>query len=252
MLSVQELRQGYRSGTPVIDGVSFKLSGGVVALLGQNGAGKTTLLRTLVGQLRPRGGAVMLDGRSIYDRQERAARAHIAFLPQRISFDPRMRVRDFIEYTAWMRGVHSRDIQATLPGVIDRTGVHELERSKMGTLSGGQAQRVALAAVAVLALDEPTVGLDPVQRVAIRRLIASGISKTVVLSTHLLEDVVQIADRVLVLHDKRIVFDGTVAELETLAPAPPTAGTGNTGVSGTMPAGLSPAEAGFMTLIGQR
>ncbi len=185
---------------------------GVTGLLGENGAGKTTLLSVLVGLLRPKSGTVTLtDG----------ARPRFGFVPQRFSLPGEMRAADCVMYTAWINGVARADCAAAANRALAQVNLTDKAKSRVRSLSGGQRQRLGLAAGLahepdVLVLDEPTVGLDPAQRVRVREVIAEiGTARTVLLSTHVLEDVRFLCERVGVLAGGRIAFDGTVAEVES-------------------------------------
>ncbi|OKL53066.1 hypothetical protein BSZ39_11530 [Bowdeniella nasicola] len=243
MLTCNNLAQGYSARTAVFADICLSCGRGITVLLGQNGAGKTTLLRTIVGQLKPRGGNVMLGEHDVYDRsfaRERSRR--IGYLPQRVTFDPRMKVREFVGYIGWMRSLAKAEVARDIDRVLSELALTDLAEKKMGEVSGGQVQRAGLAAATigspdVVVLDEPTVGLDPVQRVEVRRLISAGLAPTTILSTHLIEDVVHLSPRVIVLAGGEIALDGSVADLEACA-------------DGSLD-GMSRAESGFARLVSQ-
>jgi ABC-2 type transport system ATP-binding protein len=219
---VDDLRQGY-GGSVVIKGLSLTLESGITALLGPNGAGKTTLLRTLATVLPPRAGKVIIDGVAVDDeRSARAVRDEIGYLPQNFGFDPQMAVADFVEYAAWMRGVPAGIRRAAVQDALVRVDLVDQRRAKMRKLSGGMQRRAGIAWAIVgsprlVLLDEPTVGLDPRQRLQFRRIITELKDAVVVLSTHLIDDVEAIGDRVVVLHSGAAEFDGSVAELAALS-----------------------------------
>lgn len=192
----------------VLSGVDWDVRAGVTGLLGPNGAGKTTLLSVIVGLLRPRAGTI----------EVRGGDARFGFVPQRFSMAGGMRLLDAIAYTAWINGRDDRDAAArralTAVDLVDKAD------ERIRTLSGGQRQRAGIAAGLahepdILVLDEPTVGLDAEQRWRVRDLIAElGRTRPVIVSTHLLDDVSHMCDHVGVLSNGRLVFAGTVAELE--------------------------------------
>ncbi|MDY5152568.1 ABC-type multidrug transport system, ATPase component [Actinobaculum suis] len=240
-LQASALTQRYGKSPPIFTDLSFSLRDGVVALLGVNGAGKTTLLKTLVGILPAFSGQVTINGQQLSAQIRAGKLADISFLPQEVTFNPKLTVVEFITYIAWMRGVPLRKISAQIGEVLDSLDIANIHHHRMGSLSGGQVRRCGLASAIigtpqVLILDEPTAGLDPEQRVAIRTLISQHLAPLTILSTHLLEDVVRVADRVLVLDAGSIIFDGNVAQLEALATAHRSAGT-------------SLAESGFLHLV---
>ncbi|WP_199036380.1 ABC transporter ATP-binding protein [Glycomyces salinus] len=219
MITGSQLTQGY--GTHIVfKGLDIRLGTGVTALLGPNGAGKSTLLRTLATVQPPRSGKLTFDGAAIdSEAAARKARRQIGYLPQRTGFEPGMRLRDFVEYAAWLRGLPSGEWRSAAEEAISRVGLSARIRSRLGRLSGGMRQRAAVAwAIAggprLVILDEPTVGLDPQQRFRFREIVESLEDTAVILSTHLIDDVDAIGDRVLIMGSGRIMFDGTVAELK--------------------------------------
>lgn len=240
-LVTDSLVQGYRHSDVVLADVNLSLGGGVVALLGQNAAGKTTLLKTLVGQLKPKSGTVRLGDVDLYSRQGKRERTvRIGYLPQHVTFDPRLTVHEFITYIAWMRGLPQKIVAQELDDVTGKLGLSSIARKRMGELSGGQIQRAGIGAAMlghpdVLILDEPTVGLDPVQRVELRTLIGSGLAQTTLLSTHMIDDVIHLDPRIIALAGGHIAYDGDVAGLEALGPE--------------SVRGMSQAEAGFTALV---
>ena len=214
--------QGYWS-VSVIENLDLELTAGVVGLLGPNGAGKTTLLRTMATILPPRTGTITIDD-ILVDSESRArdARRRIGYLPQDFGFDPGMRVQDFVRYAAWIRGIPAGQWDAVADVALQRVDLAERRRTKMRTLSGGMRQRAGIAWAIVgeptlVLLDEPTVGLDPRQRLQFRSVISSLKSSVVVLSTHLIDDVDAICDHVVVLQRGAPTFVGTTSDLATLA-----------------------------------
>jgi len=218
---LDDLLQGY-AGNTVINRLSLTLRPGVTALLGPNGAGKTTLLRTLATTLPPRAGTVSFDGVVLEDeRSARRVRNDVGYLPQEFGFDPRMSVADFVTYAAWLRGLDAPDRDRSVSEALELVDLVDRRRMRMGKLSGGMRRRAGIAWAIVgrprlVLLDEPTVGLDPRQRLQFRRIIGGLDGSIVLLSTHLIDDVAAICDRVIVLHGGVAKFDGPVAELESL------------------------------------
>jgi ABC-2 type transport system ATP-binding protein len=212
----------------VLDGVDWTISTGITGLLGPNGAGKTTLLNLLVGLASPARGRIRIS--SDEDQAPNEPVRVVGFVPQRFSLAGEMRVLDTVAYAAWSNGVPSRRCAEAAARAIDLVQLGEHSRSRVRALSGGQRQRVGLAAAlahepTVLILDEPTVGLDPGQRLRLREVIAEiGRTRTVLLSTHLIEDISHLCQRVGVLAGGRIVFDGTEAELARMIDGSESAG----------------------------
>lgn len=234
------LTQGYGKST-IIDDLSVTLQPGITALLGPNGAGKTTLLRTLATVMPPRNGRIRIDDFEIDDeRSARKIRDRIGYLPQDFGFDPLMKVVDFVTYAAWMRGVPAGQWRQAVDETLKMVDLADRRRSRMRSLSGGMRQRAGIAWAIVgrprvVLLDEPTVGLDPRQRLQFRKIIAELRDTVVVLSTHLIDDVAAVCDRVIVMHGGSAQFDGSVAELSAL---------GHDGLPGH-----SPLERAYMHLL---
>jgi len=197
---------------------------GVTALLGPNGAGKTTLLHTLVGLRTSRGGTLSVLGVDMLRRGgPQAVAARVGFLPQTVGFYPRYTVREYLEYAAWLKGISRHEANGKVEAALRRVDLTDQATAKMRTLSGGMLRRAGIAQATVadpdlLVLDEPAAGLDPAQRIELRRTIRELAKTTSVLvSTHAVEDVKHIADTVLVLRQGTIVFTGPVPELELMA-----------------------------------
>ncbi|MFF3739932.1 ABC transporter ATP-binding protein [Streptomyces sp. NPDC002566] len=212
-------------GTHALDGVSLRLTRGVTGLLGPNGAGKTTLLRVLATALPPDRGeftALGHDPRTAAGRVD--LRRALGYLPQNPGFHPDFTAFDFVDYVAILKELTDRAARhREVRRVLEAVDLSHVRSKRIKRLSGGMRQRVALAAALVgdpgfLVLDEPTVGLDPEQRMRFRELIAAaGEGRTVLLSTHQTEDVAMLCHRVLVLAHGRIRFEGTPAELTARA-----------------------------------
>ncbi|MFJ3228901.1 ABC transporter ATP-binding protein [Streptomyces sp. NPDC086783] len=211
--------------THALDDVSLRLADGVTGLLGPNGAGKTTLLRVLATALTADRGSFTVLGRdpgTTAGRQE--VRRTLGYLPQTPGFHPDFSAFEFVDYVAILKELTDRAARhAEVRRVLDAVDLSEVRGRRIKKLSGGMRQRVALAAALVgdpgfLVLDEPTVGLDPEQRMRFRELIArAGEGRTVLLSTHQTEDVAMLCRRVIVMARGRIRFEGTPAELTARA-----------------------------------
>ncbi len=213
------LSHHYGAGARALDDISIELGAGVTGLVGVNGAGKSTLLRILSGGLRPSGGTVSVLGASPYGSGRRAALTATALMPQELSIPRELRAHEVVAYIGWLRGLSSRRARERSAAVLAAVGLADRADSRVSALSGGMMRRLALAQALVsdppvLLLDEPTTGLDPEQRAAVRALIAELPEEhTIVMSSHVMEDIETLADRVLVLDEGRLLFDGTVSEL---------------------------------------
>lgn len=204
----------YRRGSPALQSLSLSIGDGVTGLVGANGAGKSTLMRISAGALSPSEGTVSVDGMDLYGRSGRAdALRHVAWMPQNTTNPRNVSAVDFVSYLTWMRGFsHTEARERSLQALSD-VKLGRVAGEKLGRFSGGMVRRVWLAqALAVdpqvLLLDEPSTGLDPRQRATMVELLAARRQGSVLLSSHLLEDVTDLADRVVVLDAGRVVHDG--------------------------------------------
>jgi ABC-2 type transport system ATP-binding protein len=203
-----------------VDGVSIELGSGVFGLLGPNGAGKTSLLRMLATVLPPSSGEVRLldrDPRSPAARRE--IRRRLGYLPQNLGYYPSFTVVELIEYLALLKEMPSSAVPKAVAVAVERVDLGARAKAKLRTLSGGMLRRVGIAQAIVndpglLLLDEPTAGLDPEQRVQFRALLRSlGETATVIVSTHLVEDVGAACSEVALMSSGKVVFRGTPDEL---------------------------------------
>jgi ABC-type multidrug transport system ATPase subunit len=189
----------------------------MIGLVGPNGAGKTTLMQLLVGQMLPSAGSIRVDGADL-QRQGKAFRRRLGYLPQDFALYEELTVRQFLDYMACLKGLPAPHRQA-IESCIERAALTEKAEARIRTLSGGQKQRVGIAQALLsdpelLIVDEPTVGLDPEERIRFRNLFSRDAGRRlVILSTHIIEDVESICNRLIVLHQGRIRFDGTPSEL---------------------------------------
>lgn len=208
-----------------LDGVSFELNTGITGLLGPNGAGKTTLLRCLATVLAPDRGQIDVLGFDPDSPSQRTEiRRRIGYLPQEPGFYRNFTCFDFIDYLAILKEHVDREARhAEVRRVLELSGLSDRSTTKIRRLSGGMRRRLALAQALLgsprfLVLDEPTAGLDPELRFRFRELVTTlAADRTVLLSTHQTEDVAAICDRVIVLDQGQIRFDGTPAGLIELA-----------------------------------
>lgn len=208
--------------TQILQGVDLEVGSGVFGLLGPNGAGKTTLLRTLATIIAPTGGALCLLGYNPSNfKQRRELRRRLGYLPQVLGYYPNFTVCEFVEYCALLKEVPQARVDTAVARAIERVELGARARAKLRTLSGGMLRRVGIAQAIVnepdlLLLDEPTAGLDPEQRVAFRTLLREiGADGTVIVSTHLVEDVAVACGDVALLDRGRVVFHGTPAQLSS-------------------------------------
>jgi ABC-2 type transport system ATP-binding protein len=218
MIEVANLSKRYGDLAAIRD-VSFTASDGqILGFLGPNGAGKTTTMRIITGFMPATAGTVRVDGFDVFE-QSTEVRRRIGYLPENPPLYNDMTVDGFLRFVARLKGMGRVDIAAALERVVETCGLAGVRDRLLGHLSKGFRQRVGLAQALihdppVLVLDEPTIGLDPKQIIEIRRLIRTlGGKRTVVLSTHILPEVSQVCDKVVIINDGRIVVEDTLANL---------------------------------------
>jgi ABC-2 type transport system ATP-binding protein len=229
--------------TTAVSGVTLEVGPGVFGLLGPNGAGKTSLLRMMATVIPPTSGRLRLLGRDpgSYARR-REVRRRLGYLPQSLGYYPGFTVADFVEYFALLKDMPPGRVPAAVAAAIEQVGLGDRARAKLRTLSGGMLRRAGIAQAIVndpdlLLLDEPTAGLDPEQRVAFRGLLREfGQRATVIVSTHLVEDVGAACTQVALMEQGRIVFHGTPAELTARG-------------EGSGAAGDAPLERGYSAVL---
>lgn len=221
-IEISHLTKRYKNGVTALDDISFHVDGGVYGLLGHNGAGKTTLMKALTTILRPSAGTVRICG---YDtvRQGEQVRSRIGYLPQELAMYPSLSVFDFVSYMAQLKGIRGKKgypIKSAVNTALEMVGMQEFGKRKIGQLSGGMKRRVGIAQALVgnpeiLIVDEPTAGLDPEERVRFRGILSrfAKDGKTVLLSTHIVEDVYRICEKLAVLRNGHLFYAGTSAGL---------------------------------------
>ncbi len=208
-------------GAMALSGVDLEVTSGVVGLLGPNGAGKTTLLRILATILSADAGSVRILGRDPADGAERTeVRRRLGYLPQELGYPRGFTAYRFIDYMAVLKEIEEPGARrAEVRRVLEDVGLADRAAKRLRTLSGGQRRRVGLAQALLgspelLVLDEPTTGLDPEQRVSLRQVLAErGRAATVVIATHHTEDVAALCERVIVLDNGSVSFQGSVPAL---------------------------------------
>jgi ABC-2 type transport system ATP-binding protein len=211
MLIIRELTKVYPGPVAALQGVDLEIGPGMFGLLGPNGAGKTTLMRVLAGLLEPTAGSVSLDGDDIVARPE-VVRRHLGYLPQEFGFYPHLTGEAMLVHLLKLKGVRAPQGLKTLAGeLLDRVNLTFAAKRKVKTYSGGMRQRLGLAqAIAgdpkLIIVDEPTAGLDPEERLRFYRLLAElAEDRTVILSTHIVEDVAVLCPRFAVIRGGRVV-----------------------------------------------
>ena len=216
-INIQNLSKSYKQ-IKALDPINLKLeSPSVIGLVGQNGAGKSTLMKLMVAQIKATSGKITIDGKNL-SQCENDLKKRLGYLPQDFGLYDELTVTEFLDYMACIKGIHT-DRKKVVQQTIAEVSLEEKKRSKIKTLSGGQKQRVGIAQAILndpelLIVDEPTVGLDPEERIKFRNLFSHGAKDRIaILSTHIIEDVALVCNRLIVLHQGSILFDGEPSEL---------------------------------------
>ncbi|MBU5484457.1 ABC transporter ATP-binding protein [Clostridium sp. MSJ-11] len=216
-ISVKNLNMTYKTGKKALKDVSLQIeSPSLIGFLGPNGAGKSTLMKLIVAGLIPTSGEILIDGVPLL-KNEKKLKASLGYLPQSFGLYDELTVWEFLDYMAALKGI--KNSKRVIKEVIEKTNLTEKRKARISTLSGGQRQRVGIAQALMgnpelLIFDEPTVGLDPEERINFRNLFSkTAQDKIVLLSTHIIEDVQSVCDKLIVINRGQILFTGTPEEL---------------------------------------
>src|ERR1700730_14641080 len=220
-IEIKELNKVYRGDVHALEGINLSISGGMYGLLGPNGAGKTTLMRILAGILRPSSGRLSIGG---YDYDTEKGRVEVkrllGYLPQEMGVYPDLNAREFLDYVAILKGMDDRRArQRRVDELLEIVSLTAVARRKLKTFSGGMKRRVGIAQALLndprlLIVDEPTAGLDPEERIRFRNLLSDlGGERTVLLSTHIVEDIAQTCHNLAVMKNGQVIFHGTTVDI---------------------------------------
>ena len=219
MIEVKNITKKYGSFTAV-DNISFKIEEGeIIGLLGPNGAGKSTTMNMITGYIEPTEGEIKVEGYDI-SKKPKKAKAQIGYMPEGVPLYSDLTVKEFVTYMAELKKVDRKTRKEKVEKIIEQTGLKDVEKKLTRNLSRGYKQRVSMAGALVgepkiLILDEPTVGLDPKQITEIRELIKElGKTHTIILSSHILSEVSQICNKVIIINKGKIVAIDTPENLE--------------------------------------
>ena len=219
MIEVKNITKKYGSFTAV-DNISFKIEEGeIIGLLGPNGAGKSTTMNMITGYIEPTEGEIIINGYDI-SKKPRKAKSQIGYMPEGVPLYSDLTVKEFVTYMAELKKVDRKTRKEKVEKIVEQTGLKDVEKKLTRNLSRGYKQRVSMAGALVgepkiLILDEPTVGLDPKQITEIRALIKElGKTHTVILSSHILSEVSQICNKVIIINKGKIVAVDTPENLE--------------------------------------
>jgi ABC-type multidrug transport system ATPase subunit len=220
-IEISGLTKVYRAGTVALDGIDLVVDHGLVGLLGANGAGKTTLMRILCGILPADGGRVVVGGHDLATSAGAlAVKRSLGYLPQDLELYPDLTGREFLDYLGLLKGMDDdRARRAQVQELLERVSLDDVAGRRTKEYSGGMKRRLGIAQALLgdpqlLVVDEPTAGLDPEERIRFRTLLATlGGGRTVILSTHILDDVAQTCSELSVLARGRVVYGGSTAGL---------------------------------------
>lgn len=219
MIEVKNITKKYGNVTAV-DNINFKIEEGeIIGLLGPNGAGKSTTMNMITGYIEPTEGEILVNGYDI-SKKPKKAKAQIGYMPEGVPLYSDLTVKEFVTYMAELKKVNRKERKEKVEKIIEQTGLKDVENKLTRNLSRGYKQRVSMAGALVgepkiLILDEPTVGLDPKQITEIRELIKElGKTHTIILSSHILSEVSQICNKVIIINKGKIVAIDTPENLE--------------------------------------
>ncbi len=219
MIEVKNITKKYGS-TTAVDNITFNINEGeIIGLLGPNGAGKSTTMNMITGYIEPTEGEIIINGNNISKKPQKAKR-QIGYMPEGVPLYSDLNVKEFVTYMAELKKVEKKTRKEKVEKIIEQTGLKDVENKLTRNLSRGYKQRVSMAGALVgepqiLILDEPTVGLDPKQITEIRALIKElGKTHTVILSSHILSEVSQICNKVIIINKGKIVAVDTPENLE--------------------------------------
>jgi ABC-2 type transport system ATP-binding protein len=220
-ISINHLDKTYRGGVHALNDVTLTITSGMFGLLGPNGAGKTTLMRILAGILRPTNGMLQIGNYNGNTEQGRKAiKSVLGYLPQDFGVYPDLSAREFLDYIGILKGIDDRKARhERVDELLEIVSLTPVSHRKLKTFSGGMKRRIGIAQALLndpqlLIVDEPTAGLDPEERIRFRNLLSElGGNRTIILSTHIVEDIAQTCQKLAIMDGGHIIFQGTVTDL---------------------------------------
>ena len=220
-ITINHLNKTYRGGIHALNNVSLTITSGMFGLLGPNGAGKTTLMRILTGILRPTNGMLQIDDYNVNSEEGRKAIRHVlGYLPQDFGVYPNLSAREFLDYIGILKGLSDRKARnQRVEELLEIVSLTPVSNRKLKTFSGGMKRRIGIAQALLndpklLIVDEPTAGLDPEERIRFRNLLSDlGGNRTILLSTHIVEDIAQTCQKLAIMKGGHIIFQGNVSDL---------------------------------------
>ena len=218
-INIKGLTVEFNNGTKAIDNLNLNIEKGIYGLLGENGAGKTTLMRVLTTILPVSKGNILINGINLEKNNYEMIQKQIGYLPQELEVYPSLTVRDSLEYLGRMSGIPKNICKDRIDYYLEKTGLIDKQNKKNKQLSGGMKRRVGLVQALlneppILIVDEPTTGLDPEERIKIRNLLVDfGETRTVIFSTHVIEDIASTCNKLGIMQKGNIIFNGEISEL---------------------------------------
>jgi ABC-2 type transport system ATP-binding protein len=213
-LSIQNLSKTYKNGVKALDSVSLTIPCGMYGLLGPNGAGKSTLMRTLATLQEPDSGSAKLGDIDLL-KQKEEVRRRLGYLPQDFGVYPRISAQDMLDHIAMLKGIaNSRERKEVVAAMLKRCNLYDDRKKALTGFSGGMRQRFGIAQALIgspqlLIVDEPTAGLDPGERNRFYNLLSEiGEQVIVILSTHIVEDVMDLCTKMAIIHNGRVLYEG--------------------------------------------
>ncbi len=220
-ITIHALNKVYRGGVQALNDLDLTIPNGMFGLLGPNGAGKTTVMRILAGILRPTSGSLNIgsfDGTTAQGRN--AIKRILGYLPQELGMYPDLSAREFLDYVGILKGLRDRrEREQRVTTLLELVSLSQVAHRKLKTYSGGMKRRVGIAQALLndprlLIVDEPTAGLDPEERIRFRNLLSDlAGERTVLLSTHIVEDIAQTCQHLAIMQSGRVIFQGTTADV---------------------------------------
>ena len=217
-LEILNLSKRYNKEKYGLRNFSFTIENGILGLLGPNGAGKSTLMKIIATISQPTEGCILLDGIDIA-KEPNTIRKILGYLPQDFGVYPNLNAYEFLEYIAAMKGVGGPNLRPRIEKLLEGVNLIEASKKPIGTYSGGMKQRIGIAQALlndpkILIFDEPTVGLDPEERVRFRNLISDlAINSIVILSSHIVSDIETIADEVAIMKNGQLILKGVQVDI---------------------------------------
>jgi ABC-2 type transport system ATP-binding protein len=219
--TINQLQKSYHGNIHALNNLNLTIPGGMFGLLGPNGAGKTTLMRILAGILQPSSGSIQIGPYdATTDRGRRAIQQTLGYLPQSLGVYPDLSAREFLDYIGMLKGLDDGRVRRkTIEQLLDMVALTQVADRKLKTYSGGMKRRAGIAQALLnnprlLIVDESTAGLDPEERIRFRNLLSDlAGQRTVLLSTHIVEDIAQTYQNIAVMKSGQTIFQGTIAQM---------------------------------------